>query len=319
MIEITPMISAVRQAVTLCQQVQKRHIATAEKTAADPVTIADYGSQAIICRTIQETCPGHAVMAEESGQQFLDLVADEHRAEVTQLITDVLQTAISEEEVTHWLDYGTDQKSEWMWVIDPIDGTKGFLSQRQYAIAVALMHNRQPVAGVLAAPEYPGGGKIFYCVDNAAFSVPIHGGDPTEIRVSSVIDPAQIRALESFEKSHASFDRMAVVRNNAGLLEENIERMDSQEKYARLANGDAELFLRLPQRNSTRKHSIWDHAAGAVIVEAAGGTVTDVDGSPLNYSEGTTLKNHGVVASNGPLHDQLIDAVQKMMAEEPQS
>jgi 3'(2'), 5'-bisphosphate nucleotidase len=124
------------------------------------------------------------------------------------------------------------------------------------------------------------------------------------------------RGLESVEKSHAGHERMARVRELAGVNNALVERADSQEKYCRIAAGDAELYLRLPRLNSTRPHSIWDHAPGAAIVEAAGGKVTDVDGSPLNYSQGKTLQNHGVIVSNGRIHDRIIEAVQQVLAAE---
>ena len=91
--------------------------------------------------------------------------------------------------------------------------------------------------------------------------------------------------------------------------------IDSMEKYARIAAGDAELYLRLPRMGSTRPFMIWDHCAGTAIVEAAGGKVTDVDGSPLDYSGGKTLNNQGIVVSNGAVHERVIAAVQKILAE----
>ena len=78
---------AVRQAAQLCRLVQENYLVAETKTAGDhsePVTIADYGSQAIICRTLQRRYPGDAVVAEESGAQFMQLVAAEQRAQVIQ-------------------------------------------------------------------------------------------------------------------------------------------------------------------------------------------------------------------------------------------
>ena len=85
--------------------------------------------------------------------------------------------------------------------------------------------------------------------------------------------------------------------------------IDSQCKYAMVAQGDAELYLRIP-RDDVYREKIWDHAAGAILVEEAGGKVTDVFGKPLDFSRGRTLEqNRGVVASNGPNHDAVIRAL----------
>jgi 3'(2'), 5'-bisphosphate nucleotidase len=123
--------------------------------------------------------------------------------------------------------------------------------------------------------------------------------------------------VESVEKGHSSHDRMARARTAAGIPEELVERADSQEKYARLAKGDAELYLRLTRVNSTRPHMVWDHGPGTALVRAAGGRCTDLDGSPLDFSLGPTLaKNQGIIATNGPIHDHVIEAVRQLLAEE---
>ena len=320
MIDLTPIFKAARQAALLCQEVQRRHIVKSEKSGHEPVTIADYGSQAIICRAIRQHFPDDAVLSEEAGSQFLDLVSAEQRAYIIGLISEILREDVTEAEVVTWLDQGKAQETARMWVVDPIDGTKGFLGQRHYVNAIGIMHDRKPVAGLLSAPEYPGyqGGALLYAQDGEAFieSLEGDGGDKRRITVSDRVDAATLRGLESIEKSHTSHERLARVRDAAGMNETLLERADSQEKYGRIAAGDAEVYLRLPRVDSTRPHSIWDHAPGAAIVEAAGGKVTDVDGSPLDYSKGKSLQNEGIVVTNGKVHDRLVAAVQQALQAE---
>jgi 3'(2'), 5'-bisphosphate nucleotidase len=89
--------------------------------------------------------------------------------------------------------------------------------------------------------------------------------------------------------------------------------MDSQAKYAGLARGDASIYLRLPTRKDYQE-KIWDHAAGLIVVEEAGGRVTDVRGAPLDFGRGGTLAgNSGVIATNGPIHDEVLAAVMKVL------
>lgn len=201
-----------------------------------------------------------------------------------------------------------------MWVIDPIDGTKGYISLRNYAIAVGLMVDRKPIGGIIGTPAYPGGAQLFHAQSGVAYMQPLNGGEVKRIHVSNRTEAATLRALESVEKSHANHDRMQIVREEAGLGSAQLVHIDSMEKYARIAAGDAELYLRLPRLGSTRPFMIWDHCAGTAIVEAAGGKVTDVDGSPLDYSTGKTLANQGIIVSNGAIHDRVITAVQKVLA-----
>ena len=68
----------------------------------------------------------------------------------------------------------------------------------------------------------------------------------------------------------------------------------------------------MPTRADYRE-KIWDHAAGKLMVEAAGGRVTDVNGEPLDFRRGRTLEhNRGVVATNGTIHDEVLQAVRKV-------
>jgi 3'(2'), 5'-bisphosphate nucleotidase len=319
LLDLEPIFQAVRQAAHLCQQVQEAHLTSSDKGGHEPVTIADYGSQAILCRAISLAFPDDAIMAEEQGEQFMELVPETERTEVVRLLNTILEIPVTEADVVLWLDHGQQRETERMWVVDPIDGTKGFLALRNYVIAVGLLVKRKPVAGVIGAPAYSlkgDSGALFHAQSGIAYIQPLQGGQVKRIHVSENSDASQVRALESFEKSHANHERMARVREVAGMGEAALFRLDSMEKYARIAAGDAELYLRLPRLTSTRPFMIWDHAAGTALVEAARGMVTDVDGSPLDFSAGNTVKSRGIIVSNGPIHERVIAAVQKVLAEE---
>lgn len=316
-IDLQPIFVAVRQAARLCRIVQETHLVSSSKGTDGPVTIADYGAQAILGRAISTAFPDDAVIAEENGGQFMSLVADSERAEVVKLIADILDTTVTQADVVRWLDHGHKREAERTWVIDPIDGTKGFLGLRSYVIAAGFMVDKKPIGGVIGAPAYPGkdsDGLLFHAQGGAAFAQPLAGGAVRRIKVSDRTDPAQIRILESYEKSHVSHDRMALVREAAGYQDAELQRIDSMEKYARIAAGDAELYLRLPRMNSTSPFFIWDHAAGTALVQAAGGKVTDIDGSPLDFSQGRGLANKGIVVTNGHIHEHVLAALKQVLS-----
>jgi 3'(2'), 5'-bisphosphate nucleotidase len=88
--------------------------------------------------------------------------------------------------------------------------------------------------------------------------------------------------------------------------------MDSQAKYGILARGEVTLYLRVPSpAEPGYKEKIWDHAAGAIIAEEAGGRVTDILGRPLDFSSGIKMeKNHGILVTNGMLHDIVLKALE---------
>jgi 3'(2'), 5'-bisphosphate nucleotidase len=90
--------------------------------------------------------------------------------------------------------------------------------------------------------------------------------------------------------------------------------MDSQAKYATVARGFADAYLRLPTKTGYFE-KIWDHAGGIAVVEEAGGRVTDVAGKTLDFSRGRELnQNRGVIVTNGLLHDQIVAAVQSVLS-----
>ncbi len=92
--------------------------------------------------------------------------------------------------------------------------------------------------------------------------------------------------------------------------------MDSQAKYAVLAAGKGEILLRLLSPSKPDyKEKIWDQAAGSLVLEEAGGQITDLDGKPLNFTTGRSLtQNRGILASNHILHDAALQALKQIGA-----
>jgi 3'(2'), 5'-bisphosphate nucleotidase len=88
--------------------------------------------------------------------------------------------------------------------------------------------------------------------------------------------------------------------------------LDSQAKYLIIAGGQADLLIRLlPQRQPSYKEKVWDVAAGMLVVEEAGGRVTDLDGRPQDLTAGRELtRNRGSLISNGWLHEPVLAAIQ---------
>ena len=90
--------------------------------------------------------------------------------------------------------------------------------------------------------------------------------------------------------------------------------MDSQAKYASIARGAGDIYLRLPVRKDYEE-KIWDHAAGDLIVREAGGEVTDVEGRRLDFGRGRTLKgNVGVVAARREVHGRVLEGVREVLS-----
>jgi 3'(2'), 5'-bisphosphate nucleotidase len=325
--ELSAGIAAVRAAARVCRSVQAR-LATAEaleKKDKSPVTVADFASQAIVCERLMRALPHDAVVGEEGSEEL-------RQGEQASLLDAVVREVSSEVsgdrgQILDWIDRGgADARSERYWTLDPIDGTKGFLRGEQYAVALALLEKGEVVVGILGCPNLDysdpdggagGKGALFAAVKGAGSRLlSLWGDDETgqPVHVSSITSPADARFCESVESGHSNQDQSARIARGLGITQEPF-RIDSQCKYAAIARGDASIYLRMPTRKDYRE-KIWDHAGGKLVVEEAGGRVTDVEGNPLDFTHGRTLDvNRGVVATCGPIHDEVIAVVKKVRAE----
>ncbi len=313
-------IDAVRCASGVCRAVQGTLVRadTLRKKDASPVTVADFASQAVVCRYLEEAFPDDAVVGEENSAA---LRADA-QAGVRQVVRDHVATAlgeaVEEDQVLRWIDRGVVESFDGLdryWTLDPIDGTKGFLRGGQYAVALGLIERGQVVLGVLGCPNLRDGQGVLLAAERgcgaAVYSWDAGATAGESVRVDEITNPKESRLCESVESGHSSHGKAARIAAELGIARESI-RIDSQAKYATVACGEASIYLRLPVRRDYRE-MIWDHAAGVIAVEEAGGRVTDLDGQPLDFSRGRRLEaNRGVIATNGPIHAAVLDAVARV-------
>lgn len=314
-LEIDTALGAVVEAARLCQRVGASISQEAlEKKDRSPVTIADFGSQAIICRSLTRAFPGVPIVAEEEST-FLTKPENAHLLGTLVARINEVSPTVRADELLEWIDLGSKQPNpDCFWTLDPIDGTKGFLRGDQYAIALALIVRGELQVAALACPRLPekdgATGAVFGAVKRAgAFRLPMDlSGSRVPIRVSDEDRPQSIRFVESVESAHTSHElsgRIAA-RLGTGVVP---ARMDSQAKYASIARGDQDAYMSL-QPCFIHLENIWDHAAGSLVVTEAGGRVTDIRGEPFDFRQGKTLaKNCGVVVTNGRIHDAVLEAL----------
>lgn len=323
--ELEAAIVAVRDAATVCQSVQKNLVtaATLEKKDQSPVTVADFASQALVCSSLAKSSKISGVVGEEDAAELREQGAEATRDKVVEHVRGVRGAGVSTEQALDWIDLGglTPKGTEQpYWTLDPIDGTKGFLRGEQYAIALGLIENGRVVLGVLGCPNLLGPDGKPGCLMAAvrgrgARALPLSGrgqDGAAAIRVSDITDAALARFCESVESGHSDQDQSAQIAKALRITAEPI-RVDSQAKYAIVARGEAQIYLRLPTRKDYRE-KIWDHAAGMIVVEEAGGRVTDVRGHALDFAHGRKLTNNsGVIATNGKIHDAVLAAVARFV------
>jgi len=339
----TSAISAVAQACFIARAVQSKLFAWIGWFRSDgtPVTVADFAVQAYIVALLHREFPTHKFMA----QDFREPLKKDPL-----LINDVLRTVnrnadrfniplLTREEIVAAMELcthkgGTEedkQENQYTWMLGGIDGSRGYIKRRQYCISLALVHQGKPVLGVLGCPKLPfdlkyskATGTIFYASagcgtfmlsENAVYKA-VHCNrnlNNLGIRVRTSLETETKRAamVESVEKSQNSREKSESVAKLLGIVTRPM-CMDSQAKYGCISRGEAHIFLKFSGRRHTA--NTWAHAAGAIVIEEAGGKVTDGLGNPLDFSKGRLLDTNGaIVATNGPIHAQVVEAIQKTL------
>ena len=314
-------IASVIQAIKLCTQIQNdRLVAAIEKPDFSPVTIADLGAQAIICQAIAAAFPQDAVVGEEDATLLRQPQMSEQLEQITSYVRAHIPEA-SAETVLDWIDRGNGQVSDRFWTLDPIDGTKGFLRGDQYAIALALIEDGEVKLGVLGCPALPSDlnqpqgerGVLFVAArGQGTTQMALRSGVSQPILGARTANKSNFRSTESVESRHGNLPLQRAIAQAVGMTAEPLS-IDSMAKYGVVARGEAALYLRLPWAEyPDYRENIWDHAAGAIVVEEAGGRVSDIYGKPLNFTTGVKmLNNRGIVASSSDLYDAVLVALRE--------
>lgn len=328
--ELAFAIELVRSAVKICRSVQGRiEVGKWDKGDRTPVTVADLAVQAVVSRGLSEQFPTDPLMGEEGSEELRSPDYADLARQVAEHARTVRADAADPMTVASWVERGQQaiDPNRRYWVLDPVDGTKGFLRREQYAIALALVERGKILLGVLACPnlpaqlgvaEQPVYGQLYAAAKGAGAERLDLGPDDqivrrTPLRVCAVTTPAELQWVERVESSDKNHDVTAQVAAEVGITAEPF-RVDSQAKYAAVARGDAALYLR-HSLSKTYIEKVWDHAAGVIVTEEAGGRVTDVNGKPLDFTAGRQLDNNtGIVATNGHIHDRVLAAIQTVMS-----
>jgi 3'(2'), 5'-bisphosphate nucleotidase len=238
-----------KAAAAVILEVYATDFAVRGKGDASPVTEADERAEAIIVDALRALAPEVPIVAEES----------------------VARGAVPE-------------VGDWFWLVDPLDGTKEFISRNgEFTVNIALIHRGVPVLGVVQAPAltqlYVGVAGQGAWLDDAAGRRAIHCRQvPDEgLTVVASRSHGDAAALDAFLAG-----RKVAALANAG----------SSLKLCRVAAGQADLYPRLGRTME------WDIAAGHAVLAAAGGQVTDLQGRPLRYGKPGFDNPHFVAAGS---------------------
>ncbi|MEM9083131.1 MAG: 3'(2'),5'-bisphosphate nucleotidase [Planctomycetota bacterium] len=324
---------AVSRASVVCREVQARlaDVQSLLKDDRSPVTVADFASQAVVAWTLKDLLGSCPMVGEEDAHELREQIAAGNTSVADQVLdaASCVWDGATMDAVLDAIDLGnadSQQHKHGFWTLDPIDGTKGFLRNQQYAVALGWIEHGDPVLGVLGCPNLsrdqsfpldekdPNGSMYVAIAGEGCWEYPADepGAEPAHIRRLERSDGEPVRMCESAESGHTSHDDAERILERLGEAAEPA-RLDSQAKYAVVARGQGDLYLRLPRPGKPYVERIWDHAAGSIVAREAGCAVTDIAGLELDFSHGAGLeKNRGIVVGDVKLHGLAMGAINEL-------
>jgi 3'(2'), 5'-bisphosphate nucleotidase len=195
----------------------------------------------------------------------------------------------------------------YVWVIDPLDGTKDFIQRTgEYAAHIALVHGGRPI---LAAVAWPGRDAIYMAQVGEGTYRLTRANAPYRLSVAKDQAWEDLRILTS--RSHATPELEAFLN---AMPQPGRKKMGSIGcKISAIAQQDADVYFMLPSRTSPKD---WDLAGPELILTEAGGRLTHFDQSLLFYNRGDVNQAGGYLASNGPYHEKLCQMLQAASGED---
>ena len=221
-----------------------------------PLTTADIAANTIIVNSLEKLYPTHAILTEEAKDNLARL------------------------------------QNEYVWIIDPLDGTKEFLKHNgDFTVNIALVYEKKPILGVVYAPAK---NELYYASKRNGAYLQIENKVAQRIHVSTRSNINEMIILKS--RSHAKPLFTTFIEKHSF---KEIKEVGSSLKGCKIASGYADVYCRFGNTNE------WDICAMQCILEEAGGVMTSIIGEEMSYNNENTL-NSGFILSNGQIHKELV-------------
>ena len=228
---------------------------------------------------------------------------------------------LSEETAAETLQPGQPVAAEWLWLLDPLDGTKDFLlGTGEYAVHLALVHRGTPVLGVVLLPELD---ELWFGLLPQASSGAGAGVEAPPSAGSAWCENRHgERYAPRFSDRRRTGDLVLVAsRSHRDIrLEKLLEALQLGEtrvmgsvggKVATILRGESDLYISLSGRTAPKD---WDMAAPEAVLRAAGGAFSHADGRPLSSNDGDWRQAGCLICSHGPSHAELCERAATAMA-----
>lgn len=194
---------------------------------------------------------------------------------------------------------------DWVWIVDPMDGTSDFIRRtNEFAVHIGLSYRQRPVLGLVATPAQD---RLFQGVLGNGAYMEDRDGTKQRIHVSDKIDLNKMVVVAS--RSHRNYQLESILQQLPKAAEIAVGSIGG--KFAAIASGNADVYISVSGKSAPKD---WDYCAPEIILTEAGGQLTHSDLSPLSYNN-LELRQWGtIVASNGHCHTQICRISQDAIA-----
>ncbi len=207
---------------------------------------------------------------------------------------------ILSEEETDSPDRLTKQR---VWMIDPIDGTRSFVEKKgDFAVQIGLTENGKAIVGVVFQPI---GNRLYFAAKNTGAFYIENNGEPQKLTVSDKTDFAEM--ILAVSRSHRSASMNGLVEYFG--FKNELPHGSVGLKIGLLARQLADLYIHLSPRTK-----FWDTCAPQIILEEAGGKLTDLFGQEIVYNIEEVQNYNGVLATNGASHEAVAAKLKPLLA-----
>ncbi|MFT4343657.1 MAG: 3'(2'),5'-bisphosphate nucleotidase CysQ family protein [Candidatus Woesearchaeota archaeon] len=248
-----------------------------------PVGIADYRANNILCTALHNAFPDDGILSEESPEKTFN-------PEKTHFVQGY------ESALSAMKEWSSRKRS---WIIDPLDGTRQFINGNdEFGILVGLIEDGKPVFGINYFPKFD---TWYYAAEGqGAYREDSEGITRLSLDKNSIENLEKVLVSRSISQVHEEL----LLR-----LFNHVEKIGSLGlKVCRVAEGlaDAQIFL-------SDKSSLWDVCSSEIIINEAGGKITDWNGNSFKYSKDTVRNIYGVISSSYQNHARIIDRLQSSL------
>ena len=259
-------ITLARKAGEFIQSVRAEGFSTERKADNSPVTRADTGADRIIREGITALYPEDGILSEEHGTP-------------------------------------PDSRSGRTWVIDPLDGTRGFISgSDEFAVQIGLLVEQRPVMGVVYEPAVD---RLYWAAEGMGTYLVMRGGTTYPARLSPRDDFNVMRLVTSHsipEERRLEFLSSLGCQDGGSYHSVGV-------KIGRILRGECDIYW------SGHKVSYWDSCAPLVVLQQAGGVLTSIDGEPYSYDLSVERFEHttSFVATSGSAHQSVCEKLRSVI------